>query len=553
MRLWTALFCLALLQAVQPPRDATPAAQKTGTSVIKGRVLAGNTDTGVASATVYIVMFDRTNPVPRGVLTDRSGRFSIGKLPAGSYRLSVLPPQNNGRFLSTDTSRPIDVEDGATVTAPDMRLARAAAVSGRIVDERGDPLANVEVYAMGQRPGIPTRQRMGQPFGSRTDDQGRFRLFGLPAGEIIVAADASSGGMGIQGVDQAAGFVSTYYPDAVSEAEARRVTLREGADIDGIDIVMTRMRTFHLRGTVVNSRGLPSAGAGLGLHHSANGSGSTSSVTVAPDGTFDVPGVLPGSYRLIVGPFDPRSFRPFGGTRSTEYASVPVEVIDSNVDDITVATRPSVDLIVGVAFESEAASPLPAPFGLIGWPAQDMGIPPSQAELTADSTVVLKGTAGPIVLRPMFASAQAEWFLKGVYLGTRDITDTATEFTSADAERVRLVLTSRAAAVTGTVTDDAGKPARDYGVVLFPEDRAEWIDHSSGTLTGSREKDGTYKVSGVRPGRYRITAIERERINRLYFDRVSLLESLLKDSVAITVTENEQRVVDLKLVKAGGQ
>jgi hypothetical protein len=537
-----------LLQAAQPPRDAAQPGQKTGTGAIKGRVLAGNTDSGVASATVYLVVPGPTSP-PRAVLTDRSGRFTIDKLPAGSYRLSATPPENTARLLWTDASEPIDVDEGATVTAPEMRLPVGAAVSGRVVDERGEPLANVEVYAMGRRFGSPQPMRLGPSF-LRTDDNGRFRLFGLPAGDVIVVAQAAtafSGGIGE--VERPAGFVTTYYPDVVSDGEARHITLGQGADIDGIDIRMTRMRTFRITGTVVDSRGLPFATARLGLHHMVNGSGGTSSVSVAADGRFEIRSVLPGSYRIVVGLRD----GPFDRSAATEYASVPVDVSDDNVEDLLIATRPGADLTVRVAFEPEAPSPLPANFGLVAWGGQALGFPTPQAELRADSTVLLKGVAGPLVLRPMAGPRPSDWFVKGVFLGSKDITDTPTEFTPADAERVRVVFTLRAATVTGMVTDEAGKPVREYGVILFPEDRAEWIEHSSGILTGTREKDGSYRIRGVRAGRYRIAAIERERANRLYFERVSFLESLMKDSIAITVTENEQRVVDLKFQKTGSQ
>jgi Carboxypeptidase regulatory-like domain len=542
MRLAASLLCLALLQqTVQPPRDGAAPAQKTGTGIIKGRVLAGDTDSGVASATVYLVVPGPTSP-PRAVLTDRTGRYVIDKLRAGTYRLSALPPDNTARLLGTDeASRPIDVDEGATITVPDMRLPFGAAVSGRVVDERGEPLANVEVYAMGPRFGIP-KSRIGPPFPLRTDDQGRFRLFGLPAGDVVVVAEAQGVGYGIGEIDRPAGFVPTYYPDAVSDAEAKHITLRQGADIDGIDIRMTRMRTFRITGTVIDSRGLPFAGAKLGLHHLVNGHGGTHPVTVGADGRFEIRSVLPGAYRLVAGMRE----GPFDRSASTEHASVPVDVADDNVEDLVVTTKPSADLTVRVVFEPEAPAAVPENFGLVAWGGGELGFSVPQAPLSADSTVVLKGAAGPLVLRPMSGPVRSAWFLKGVYLGTRDITDTPTEFAPADATRVRVVFTSRAATVTGTVTDEAGKPTRDYGVVLFPEDRAEWIEHSSGILTSTPEKNGDYKINGVRAGRYRVAAIDRKALNRMYFDRFAFLESLAKESIAITVTENEQRVVDLK-------
>jgi hypothetical protein len=550
VRAAAALLCLALAQAVPPPRDGAAVAAKTGTGVITGRVLAGTTDAGVAGAIVYLLL-PGTQSEPRATVTDRAGHFAIDKVPAGSYRLAVLPPENNARFIAPERGTgPIDVADAATVAAPDQRLPFAAAISGRVTDERGEPLANLEVYAMGERYGDPMLQRLGSGWPNRTDDQGRFRLFGLPAGEVIVIAQSDRGFSGIGDVEQPAGFVPTYFPDVPSEAEAKRIALRQGSDVDGIDIRMVRMRTFRITGTIVDSRGLPFSGARAGLRHIINGNGGTSRISVTADGRFEARAVLPGSYTLVVGVLD----GPFERTPASEYASVPVTVSDSSVEDLVITTRPGTDLAVRVVFESDAPRPPPAHFGLVGWTPRDFGLDQAQSDMGPDSIVTLKRVYGPVLLRPMSfgGGGQPQWFLKGVFLGERDITDVPTEFTPADAAKVRVVMTNKGATVTGRVSDEAGKPAPEFAVVLFSEDRATWIEHSAGMLTTGREKAGEYRFAGVRAGRYRIVAIDRSRLNQSYFDPAGFLESVFADATAITVTENEQRVVDLLMKKAAG-
>jgi protocatechuate 3,4-dioxygenase beta subunit len=545
MRLAVSLLCLAWLQAVPPPRDGAKTGPKAGTGVITGRVLAGSTDIGVAGAMVYIAMTDLTTPFPRAVITDRNGRFRIDKLATGSYPLQARPPEHTARLLPTDRpTRPLDVAEGATVAAPEIRLPLAAAVSGRVTDENGEPLAEVRVYAMSQRGGSKP-QRAGS-VESQTDDQGRFRVFGLSAGDIILVADTARGYESLAG---APAFVTTYHPDAVSDTEARRITLLPGADVDGMDIRMTRTRTFRVRGTIVDSKGLPFATASAGLHRQGSGGSSTTSISVSPDGAFEISGLLPGAYRIVVGNL---CCVPYVRSQPTEYATVPFEVSDADVDDILVTTKLATDLTVRVVFEPQPPATPPAIFSVIGWSAQELGFTTPQGELQPDSTVVLKGVVGPLILRQTTAGGRYEWFLKGVFLGTRDITDTPTEFAPADATRVRLLLSKTAATVTGTLTDNAGKPAREGAVVLFPEDRAAWIEHSSGILTAMADKNGVYKIQGVRAGRYRIAAVDRAGLGRAYEDRAGLFESLVKDAVAIVVTENEQRVVDLKFAAAGG-
>jgi len=543
------LLIVTLLQAGQPPRDAPPVA-RTGKSAMTGRVVVGDPAVGVAFATVYIAMFSSTEPFPHHVLTDRNGRFTIDELVPGTYRLSAMPPEHVGRLLGPEEpTRPIEIGEGETVTAPDIRLQVGAAIAGRIVDERNEPLSQVDVYAMVEQDGTAGRRRAGPPF-TRTDDQGRYRLFGLPPGDIIVVAEAGDAFSGMA-FDRPAGFVTTYYPGVLSDAQAKHITLRQGADIDGIDIQMSRLRTFRITGTVIDSRGLPYAGAKVGLHHMVNDSGTTTPVSVTPAGAFEIRGVLPGSYRLVSkASLFSSSNRVESGSLS-EYASVPVDVIDSDVEGVTLATRPSVDLTVRVVFEPEPPS-LPSSFGLVELSNRELGLMTSEAWLTPDSTVVLKDAAGPIMIRPLWADRRQDWFLKGVFLGTRDITDTPTEFTPADTARVRVVMTRQAATITGTVTDEGGRSPQDWRVIMFPEERGEWIEQSSGIFTASPDKDGAYKITGVRAGRYRIAAIDRKRMNQLYFERTKLLESLSTESIAITVTENETRVVDLRVAAGGG-
>ena len=59
--------------------------------------------------------------------------------------------------------------------------------------------------------------------------------------------------------------------------------------------------------------------------------------------------------------------------------------------------------------------------------------------------------------------------------------------------------------------------------MLFPEDRAEWIEQASGAMTAGPEKSGGYKLAGVRAGRYRIAAMDRGRLNQFYFDQPVML------------------------------
>src|SRR5262245_40642701 len=90
------LLCLALSLAAPgianagqqlPPRDTRPAAQ-TGTAVIRGHVLAGDTRKPLRRVRVSLSA-PELGGQPRVVGTDADGAFEITGLPAARYRVEV--------------------------------------------------------------------------------------------------------------------------------------------------------------------------------------------------------------------------------------------------------------------------------------------------------------------------------------------------------------------------------------------------------------------------------------------------------------------------------
>jgi hypothetical protein len=159
----------------------------------------------------------------------------------------------------------------------------------------------------------------------------------------------------------------------------------------------------------------------------------------------------------------------------------------------------------------------------------------------------MKGLLGDFLLR---ASAPGQ-FLKAVMLGAEDITDTPRTFKNGD--RVTIVMTSSASMLTGTITDAKGTPVTDAGIIIFSEDKALWRSNALRTRRTSTDPSGGFRVTGLLPGRYYAIAVPRDRImlpgssmDAAYY------EELTKDATAFVIGENEQRVLELKLVSGSG-
>jgi hypothetical protein len=84
--------------------------------------------------------------------TDLDGRYEFANLPAGRYNVSA----SKGAYLTTmwgqqkpmGLSTPIDLAPGQTLERVDFSLPRGGVITGRILDEFGEPLAGLEMSAL---------------------------------------------------------------------------------------------------------------------------------------------------------------------------------------------------------------------------------------------------------------------------------------------------------------------------------------------------------------------------------------------------------------------
>jgi protocatechuate 3,4-dioxygenase beta subunit len=178
----------------QPQRVDAP----RGTSIMRGQIVAADSGSPIRRAQVRVTSPDAREG--RVATTDQQGRFEFKELPAGRYTMTA----SKGGFVSlqygqrrpSESGTPIELGDGQTMEKIAIALPRGSVLGGRITDEFGEPVANASVsawryaYAGGARRMMPA----GQNARDTTDDQGHFRLFGLPPGDYYVSATLRSGG-----------------------------------------------------------------------------------------------------------------------------------------------------------------------------------------------------------------------------------------------------------------------------------------------------------------------------------------------------------------------
>jgi hypothetical protein len=530
------LLLLFALTVQQPSRYAAPAPEP-GTGVIKGRVIASDTGAPVRRAVVTVTAPGVT---ARTLLTDAEGRYEARNLAPGAYSVRASPNTNQGQFLhSNDTRKEVPLAHGQTLEWHDLVLVRAGAIVGRVVDEFGDPVSGVHIW--GQRAEDPPG-RNSMPSQS-SDELGRYRIFRLAPGDYVILARPSPVPLDVNAAPTV-GFLETYYPSARSRGDTVRITVGAGQDTTVGDLRLISGRLMRVRGVVTRSSLAP-RDAPVMVSLSRDGGGVSRGVDA--DGTFTFERQTPGPYRLVA--------RRLSTTRESvvEYASVPLVLADHDVQGIVLAMKPTVTLSGRVVFDG---SPSPALSGALqvraerlqrDWGSQLILTP---APVVEDLTFTLRDLAGELLLRPN-GGIGGTWSLKAVLLGDQDITDVPREFNAEDSGRIQVVLTNRWSELAGSVTDDQGKPGIGRTVVLFSDDRSAWFAESSRMRATSVMRDGSFRMQGLRSGRYHLAVLpDGARWDFQQIDK-ALLEKLAVDQTLITIGEDERRQVELKLTAGG--
>ncbi len=552
---------------------------KTGTGRIRGRVLA--TDGGpIRRAQVRI---SGSEVAPKAALTDVDGRFEFRELPAGRFTLqatkSGFVSVQYGQTRPFEQGKPIELADKQSLDNADISMPRGGVISGRIVDEFGDPVPDVSVTAMrqtwmgGRRRLVPSPGRIAQ-----TNDVGQFRIYGLPPGDYFVSSSLRGGAMeaiefevmaGAAFTSQSpsasaprSGYASTYYPGTPSAAEAQKVALAAGQEVSGADFPLVAVRLARVSGLVVSSDGKPVEGAMISVTPMSRdliGLIPPSSARSAKDGTFTLNSVAPGDYNLqsrsvqvittTSGDNNMMVFRTaaLGGGGDQEFGTTPLTVAGEDVTNVLLTTSKGGTATGQVTFDG------PKPSSVTGIRVTSTAVDSDgpalvggTASLKEDASFELKGVAGVRLLR--VANAPPGWTLKSVKLNGTDVTDTGADFKVGETTTgLEIELTSKATSVAGSVTASNGALLKDYTVVVFAENPDHWRLPMTRWVTGARpDQEGRFKIPNLPAGQYYAIAVDY--LPQGEWGDPELLDRLKSKGKRFTLGDGATQTLDLKLV-----
>ena len=551
---------------------------KTGTGRIRGRVLSADTGAPIRRAQVRI---GGPDVAPKAALTDADGRYEFRDLPAGRFSLTATKSGyvnvQYGQTRPFEQGRQIELADKQVLDKADITMPRGSVISGRIVDEFGEPVADAMVTAMRQT-WMGGRRRL-VPAGrvSQTNDLGQYRMYGLPPGDYFVSATLRNAEMmmfdvmgaapgGPTGSNPSSGYAPTYYPGTPSPSEAQKVVVALGQEAQQTDFALLPVRLAKVSGMVLTSDGKPLETGMVNLIP-ASRTGDIgmmmmgTSARTAKDGQFTLNSVAPGDYTLNV-----RSMRiqtsdtggnmtfmaTIGGPGGDdgEFASMPITVGGDDIANVAVVTTKGASMAGRLSFEGGAK---PANVQSIRVSANPdvsdgpMMVGGSGGTAKPDGTFELKGLAGHRVIR--VSGLPQGWALKSVRVGGTDVTDSGVDFkTGEHLSNLEIVLTSKTTEINGGVTTSSGQATKDYTVVVFSDDPDQWTIPMSRWVAGTRpDQEGRFKISNMPPGSYYAVALDY--IEAGAWGDPELLERLKTRAKRFTLTEGQTETLDLKLTE----
>ena len=561
-----------------------PRQAKTCTGRIRGRVVSADTGVPVRRAQVRISGNDIGS---RTSLTDGEGRYEFRDLPAGRFSLSAQKPGymtvSYGQTRPFESGKAIELADAQVMDKAEISMPRGSVISGRIVDEFGEPLADASVSAMRSVWSNGKRRLQQTGRNAQTNDLGQYRLFGLAPGEYYVSATfrggemamvemamaaATSAGAGPSGSSPNNGYAPTYFPGTTNGADAQRIALAVGQEAQGTDFALLPVRLARITGTVINSDGKPAESTMVSAVPRTSGVdvmfGPSGTSRTDKSGNFTLANVPPGEYTLqtrgvqiVTSSGDGSGSMTFTMTRivgegpagggEIESGSVPLNVTGDDISNVIIITTKGATATGHLTYEGGMKPTGGGPVRVMSIPVDSDGVAigGGAATVKADDTFEMKGLTGTRTFRVM--GLPQGWTLKSVKLNGQDVTDMGVEFKGSEAATgLELVLTPLSTALAGSVRDSSGNTVKDYTVVVFSDDPQKWAVPQGRYISGVRpDTEGRFQVKNLPAGGYYAIAVEY--IAQGEWGDPELLDKLKARATRVSLDEGEKKTIELKI------
>jgi hypothetical protein len=515
-------------------RDA-PAAAAGGTAAIRGRVV--DAATGRPLSRVEIRAGSNAGQANgRFVMTDGEGRYEMKGLLAGVYTIIAAKPNyvrtSWGERRVEGPGTPIALAAGQELDQTDLRLVRAGVITGRILDEDGDPVTGVQVTPMRYQYQQGSRRLTPAGRSGQTNDIGEYRIYGLSPGQYYVSATLSTISMPDQDTTDRSGYASTLFPGTANVAEAQRLTIAAGT-MSGINLMLLPIHTARVSGLALDAQGRPLAYAWVRAMQDLGFSGSgLLSAQTRSDGTFAVNGLAPGEYNFTVN-------TPGG----QETATATVTVDGSDVHDVQLIATKLSTIRGRVTFEADGKRPQASSIHITALRSDFMINGGANVIVKDDMSFEMPVAAGRVFVRS--PPTGPDWRLNRVLLNSDDVTDAGIDVpVNGSVSDVVVELTNHLYPLTGRVSDADGAVVRDCLVIVFAQDPAHWTPGARYLATARPGLDDLFHAR-MPAGDYYAVAISE--VDPAAWTDPEFLSQVRDHATKFTIVAGETKTVDLPL------
>ncbi len=500
-------------------------AQSAGPSET-GSISGVVTDAATGAPVVGLRVFILARGQPPSTTTDAQGRYTLTDVRPGCHR--VMTDSSEGGPPLADGRRLVNLRAGQDLSSIDFRLQPKQSVSGKVVDDNGEPLPGMEVVLLG-REYFLREVRYFRRSSARTNDQGEYRIVRHNSRQVAPGAGwlllARQLNRKMHPVSDAPGdpklrrpaTIPTYYRGAVSPDGGTLLILRPGEQREGVDIRMLRSPAYCLEAQldIEGQAGdlsfwIHPTEPSFGFGATGGSPGVPSGGEVGPDGKIRLCGLHRGDHRLTGFSGDHNAPDSFGATV--------VSITDRDVKGITVVPQPRLPLSGQVVWAGEPPDePVESEVSISVWPVHRTvgGFNRGRSSIPGEFAVQARQSLAGGRIDPLMDEYSVRAHLRqsgNLYL--KDVTYAGTSIlhkpfylgsAMAGAE-LRVIVDHDGGVLETHVADGDGEPVGGASVLVIPKAAKTVHTLAATRVTGETDQNGEYTSPGLAPGAYYVLA-----------------------------------------------
>jgi len=538
------LLCITLLANPSGAQNTPP--KEPPKCSIQGQVVHEPGGQPLKKAKVELHPEDKENGTAYKTASDAEGLFKFDKVEPGNYTLTF----ERGGFLEAGkrhSSHTLTLQPGQEIKDLLLRMQPSSVIMGKVFDDDGDPLPGVNVIVSKYGASSVQRGIVGQGF---TDDVGEYRVGNLRPGRYLIQASfmnySAEPEAKLADETKETSPYPTYYPAAAEKSHAVPVELHAGDEVP-INITLSYGPAYRVRGSIAGLPEFADKNVNMILRSKENPWQTNQFViNIKPDGSFEIPKLLPGEYRVMFFQMDGSDFHAYQAAQT-------IEVKDVDLDNVRLSSES--DSEVSGRFRTDNGEKL-------NWPVLSLTLdsgekdaeydfdwpgPSTRTQFKTDGTFDMKKVP-PGSYRVTFncdVPAARAYYVKSVSLGGQDVT--ASGFSvSGGSWLLDVVLSSDGATLEGAVVDSKDQPVSDAVVIALPS--LENRKRRDLFKKVSTDQHGHFVLRGVRPGEYSLLAFDELEDDYRDPDVVKPFEDRGQN---VRLEKNQRTALALKVIQTG--